>query len=101
MRYVEEKPYDAMAHLVLGYNLKFSGKPKDAAKAFQRVLEIDPASRAARLFLDALTAPPAKAAPPKEAPPKEAPPKEAKDEAAVAPAAPVEQPAPATPAERR
>jgi predicted TPR repeat methyltransferase len=57
MHYLADKPYDAMAHLVLGYNLKFSGKPKEAEQAFRRVLEIDPASAAATLFLKALTEP--------------------------------------------
>ena len=66
MRYVQEKPYDVMALLVLGYNLKFSGKPQDAAKAFARVLEIDPASVAARRFADSL-APKPPAPPPAEA----------------------------------
>jgi tetratricopeptide (TPR) repeat protein len=83
MRYVEEKPYDAMAHLVLGYNLKFSGKSKDAEKAFQRVLEIDPKSTAAQLFLTASATLPAK------------------EGAEAAPAAPVEKPAEATPADPR
>jgi hypothetical protein len=68
MNYLAEKPYDAMAHLVLGYNLKFSGKPEDAKKAFQRVLEIDPTSAAAKTFLDAIEAARRAAAPPAGAP---------------------------------
>jgi cytochrome c-type biogenesis protein CcmH/NrfG len=58
VRYLDDKPFDAMAHLVLGYNLKFSGNKKDAEKAFRRVLELDPASTAAQLLLDSLTASP-------------------------------------------
>ncbi|MGE3174395.1 MAG: tetratricopeptide repeat protein [Planctomycetota bacterium] len=58
IRYLDDKPYDAMAHLVLGYNLKFSKMPAEAELAFRRVLEIDPASTAAQLFLRALTEPP-------------------------------------------
>ena len=66
-KYCEEKPYDAMAALVLGYNQKLSLQGQAAEKSFRRVLEIDPQSDAARLLLDALTAP--KAAPaPKPAP---------------------------------
>ncbi|GAB4149477.1 MAG: hypothetical protein Fur0037_17800 [Planctomycetota bacterium] len=53
--YIAEKPYDAMAQLVLAYNLKFSDHPTEAIAAFRRVLEIDPESRAARVFLDELT----------------------------------------------
>lgn len=56
-KYIAEKPYDAMAELVLGYNLKFSGKADEANKAFARVLEIDPESSAAKAFLDAMTKP--------------------------------------------
>lgn len=52
--YLATKPYDAMAHLVLGYNLKFSGQPEAAQRAFERVLEIDPANTSAMLFLDAV-----------------------------------------------
>lgn len=70
VRYLEDKPYDAMAHLVLGYNLKFSGKPAEAEKAFRRVLEIDPHDEAARLLLAALSEP-AKPAPGEEGPPRE------------------------------
>lgn len=53
-KYLVEKPYDAMATLVLGYNMKFSGRPEEARKAFQRVVEIDPGNTAATLFLAAL-----------------------------------------------
>jgi hypothetical protein len=38
--YLEKKPYDAQAHLVRGYNLRFSGQPAGAQAAFRRVLEI-------------------------------------------------------------
>jgi hypothetical protein len=54
IRYIDEKSYDAMAHLVLGYNLKFSEMPQEARKAFERVLEIDPENEAAKLFLEGL-----------------------------------------------
>lgn len=54
--YCNEKPYDAMAQLVLGYNLKLTLQPAAAERAFRRVLEIDPQSEAARLFLGALAA---------------------------------------------
>lgn len=57
LRYLEDKPYDAMAHLVLGHNLKFSGRPQEAEKAFRRVLEIDPGNIAAQRFLAAMNAP--------------------------------------------
>lgn len=60
--YLEERPYDSQAHLVRGYNLAFSGKDAAATLAFQRVLEIEPENRAAKAFLDALTATPAGAA---------------------------------------
>lgn len=53
-RYTEEKPYDAAAHLVLGYNLRFSKDDVGAEKAFARVLEIDKRSDAADLFLAAI-----------------------------------------------
>ncbi len=56
-RYLEAKPYDAMAQLVLGYNLKFSDQQKAAETAFVRVLEIDPMNTSATLFLEALRAP--------------------------------------------
>ncbi|MBK8976174.1 MAG: tetratricopeptide repeat protein [Planctomycetes bacterium] len=55
--YLAEKPYDAAAHLVLAYNLKFSGEPVEAVKAFARVLEIDPGNRAAKSFLEAMATP--------------------------------------------
>jgi hypothetical protein len=52
--YLASKPYDALAQLVRGYNLRFSGKPVGAISAFQRVLEIAPDNRAAATFLAAL-----------------------------------------------
>lgn len=57
LEYLGEKPYDAMAHLVLGYNLKFSGKKDEARLAFQKVLEIEPGNRAAQAFLMAIDEP--------------------------------------------
>jgi tetratricopeptide (TPR) repeat protein len=56
-RYLEAKPYDAMAQFVLAYNLKFSLQPEKALVAFRRVLEIDPSNVAARTFVEALTTP--------------------------------------------
>ena len=52
--YLGKQPYDAMAQLVRGYNLRFSGQDAEAQKAFGRVLEIDPDHRAAKAFLAAL-----------------------------------------------
>ena len=52
-RYLDIKPYDAQAHLVRGYNLRFSDKKEAAIAAFRRVLEIAD-TRAAQIFLDAL-----------------------------------------------
>lgn len=52
--YLDTKPYDALAHLVRGYNLRFSGKPAGAVTAFQRVLEIAPGNRTAATFLSVL-----------------------------------------------
>lgn len=52
--YLAKQPYDAMAHLVRGYNLRFSGQDAEAQKAFARVLEIDPDHRAAKAFLAAM-----------------------------------------------
>lgn len=63
-RYLDIKLYDAQAHLVRGYNLRFSDKKEAAIAAFRRVLEIAPENRAAQVFLDAL-APKAPEAPPK------------------------------------
>ncbi|MEQ1632445.1 MAG: hypothetical protein ABL997_08740, partial [Planctomycetota bacterium] len=62
-RYLEAKPYDAMAHLVLGYNLKFSLQEKAAEAAFARVLEIEPSNPSAPLFLEALRAAKVESAP--------------------------------------
>ena len=56
-KYIEEKPFDSAAHLVLGYNLNFSGKSDLAKKAFTRVLEISPDDQAAKLFLAAMEKP--------------------------------------------
>ncbi|HEX6811209.1 MAG TPA: tetratricopeptide repeat protein [Planctomycetota bacterium] len=53
-RYLDIKLYDAQAHLVRGYNLRFSGKSDAAITTFRRVLEIAPENRAAQVFLDAL-----------------------------------------------
>lgn len=55
-RYVATRPYDAAAWLVFGYNLAFSGQPTRALEAFERVLTVDPAHRAATAFRDALRA---------------------------------------------
>ena len=54
--YTEEKPYDAAAHLVLGYNYRFSGRPEEARKAWQRTLEIEPSQVDAQAFLEGLDA---------------------------------------------
>lgn len=56
-RHLERRPDDALAHLVRGYNLRFSGKPVEAITAFRRVLELDAGNRPARTFLDALEKP--------------------------------------------
>lgn len=58
-RYLDSKPYDAQAHLVHGYNLRFSAQPEAAAAAFRRVLEITPENRTAQVFLAALEPAPA------------------------------------------
>ena len=58
-RYLDIKPYDAQAHLVRGYNLRFSDKKDAAIAAFRRVLEISPENRPAQVFLDALAPKPA------------------------------------------
>jgi hypothetical protein len=65
-RYTLEKPYDAAALLVLGYNLRFSKDDEGAERAFGRVLEIDPKSSAAQLFLAAIRKEPAGAEAPDE-----------------------------------
>jgi hypothetical protein len=70
-RYLDIKLYDAQAHLVRGYNLRFSDKKDAAIAAFRRVLEIAPESRAAQVFLDALAPkPPEAPAKPADAPAK-------------------------------
>ncbi|MHC4079527.1 MAG: tetratricopeptide repeat protein [Planctomycetota bacterium] len=56
-KYIGEKPYDSAAHLVLGYNLYFSGKPGLAKEAFAQVLKISPDDQAAQLFLGAMEKP--------------------------------------------
>ncbi len=50
--YLKDKPYNAAAQLVMGYNLKLSGRTAAAVKSFERVLEIDPGHRAARALLE-------------------------------------------------
>jgi tetratricopeptide (TPR) repeat protein len=55
-KYVAEKPYDAAAQLVLGYNFKFSKRSAEAKDVFARVLELDKSDAAARVFLDAIRA---------------------------------------------
>lgn len=67
-KYCDEKRYDAAAHLVLGYNLRFSGQKLEAARAFRRVLEIEPGDTAARAFLSALAGGPAPEEKPAEEP---------------------------------
>ena len=52
-KYLADKPYDAAAHLVNGYNLRFSGRTEEAKLAFRRVMEIEPSNQAAKTFLDA------------------------------------------------
>lgn len=49
--YCSEKPYDAWAQLVLGYNLRFSDRPTRSVAAFRRVLELDSGNPTARAFL--------------------------------------------------
>lgn len=56
-KYTSEHPYDAMAQLLLGYNLKLAGKADDARQAFRRLLEIDPDNHAAKLLLEEPPAP--------------------------------------------
>lgn len=56
-KYCAEKPYDAAARLVLGYNQRFSGDREGALASFRRVLEIAPGDSAAREFLGALAEP--------------------------------------------
>lgn len=53
-RYTNEKPFDAAAYLVLGYNLRFSKDDEGAERAFARVREIDEDNRPAELFLAAI-----------------------------------------------
>ncbi len=52
--YLGEKPYDAAAHLVFVYNLKFSGEPDAARAAAKKLLEVDPSNEAGKLFAEAL-----------------------------------------------
>lgn len=55
VKYCGEKPYDAAARLVLGYNQLFSGDREAAMLSFRRVLELEPGDNPARLFLEALS----------------------------------------------
>lgn len=50
-KYCVDKPYDAWAQLVLGYNMRFSDRPTRAVAAFRRVLELDRDNPTARAFL--------------------------------------------------
>lgn len=50
-RYCDDKPYDAWAQLVLGYNLRFTDQSARAADAFRRVLTLDRDNPTARAFL--------------------------------------------------
>ncbi|MGA0059219.1 MAG: tetratricopeptide repeat protein [Planctomycetota bacterium] len=54
--YLADKPYDAAAWLMKGYNLRFSGRSTEALPAFQRVLEIEPGHGTATSFLEAILA---------------------------------------------
>ncbi len=54
-KYLVDHPFDSAAHLVLGYNLRFSGDDEGARLAFNRVLEIDSSDKPAKLFLDAMS----------------------------------------------
>lgn len=54
--YLADKPYDAAAWLMKGYNLRFSGRSTEALPAFQRVLEIEPRHATATAFLEAILA---------------------------------------------
>ncbi|HLQ36247.1 MAG TPA: tetratricopeptide repeat protein [Planctomycetota bacterium] len=51
-KYTAEHPYDAMAQLLLGYNLKLAGKADESRQALRRLLEIDPDNQAAKLLLE-------------------------------------------------
>lgn len=53
-RYCADKPYDAWAQLLLGYNLRFSARASRAIASFRRVLELDRDNPTARAFLDDL-----------------------------------------------
>ena len=55
-RYCSDKPYDAWAKLLLGYNMRFSARPGPAMAAFRRVLELDRGNATATAFLQALEA---------------------------------------------
>ena len=70
-KYLGDKPEDASAHLVRGYNLCFSERPAAAVAAFRRVLEIVPDQRAARIFLDVLAPEKDALAPEKDTPRKD------------------------------
>ena len=68
--YVEEKPYDAAAQIVLGYNLNFSKQPAEASQVFRRVLEIHPKNEVAEAFLAVLDSSKAESEPAKAETPK-------------------------------
>lgn len=52
--YIEQKPFDAAARLVLAYNLRYSGRHAEAIEVLQKVLEIEPGQMAAIVLLEAL-----------------------------------------------
>jgi hypothetical protein len=52
--YCTEKPYDAWAQLVLGYNQRFSDHAAESVLAFRRVLELDSDNPTAQAFLNDL-----------------------------------------------
>lgn len=56
-RYCNDKPYDAWAQLLLGYNLRFSDRPTRAIASFRKVLELDPSNPTAAAFLADLEEP--------------------------------------------
>ncbi len=49
--YLAERPYDAAAHFVLGYNLVFSGRAAEVAAEFETVTSIEPGHAGAAAFL--------------------------------------------------
>jgi len=60
-RYCKDKPYDAWAQLLLGYNLRFSDRPTRAVASFRKVVELDPSNPTAAAFLRDLEKPAAPA----------------------------------------